>query len=210
MTAENIYDAVANPLRYSIDGKGYLLIEFSNTAIPPQMSDAMFMLQSAGYTLDHHPSRALPGGAGPAGDAGRVDAQRLPGPGDRRFACMGASARWPRPFPTSCWTATGFTFWPPTRTTPQWRPPHLKKGYDYVAHRAGVETARAALRHQSPRRRGRRALAPAARANRPVGARAAQVSSQKILRAQPRRLTAKPSDAPGSGKPGFFKRIFGR
>jgi protein-tyrosine phosphatase len=102
-------------LRYSIDGKGYLLIEFPNTAIPPQMNDAMFMLQSAGYTLIvTHPER-YPACSG-AGDAGRVDAQ----------GCLvqvtasslyGRFGKMARPFPTSCWSATGFTFWPPTRTT---------------------------------------------------------------------------------------------
>jgi protein-tyrosine phosphatase len=58
MTAENVYEASANPFRFSIDGKGYLLIEFSNTAIPPQISDAMFLLQSVGYKLIiTHPER---------------------------------------------------------------------------------------------------------------------------------------------------------
>ena len=47
LTADNILEAVMHPLRYSIDGKGYLLIEFPTFVIPPSMSEALFRLQSA-------------------------------------------------------------------------------------------------------------------------------------------------------------------
>ncbi len=141
MTAENIYDAAANPLRYSIDGKGYLLIEFADTSIPPQISDAMLMLQSAGYTLViTHPERysALLGQPEMLaewmrhGSLVQVTAGSLYG----RFGKMAEvfsnellERNWIHFLASDAHNLTG-------------RPPHLKRGYDYVVQKAGAETAR--------------------------------------------------------------------
>ncbi len=114
LTADNIVDAVVHPLRYSIDGKGYLLIEFPSHVIPPSMNEAMFRLQSAGYTLIvTHPERYpavlrqpdLLGEWMRNGCLVQVTAARS----------MGDSARRKRRLPMSCWSETGFTFWPPMR-----------------------------------------------------------------------------------------------
>jgi protein-tyrosine phosphatase len=210
MTAENVYDAVANPLRYSIDGKGYLLVEFSNTAIPPQISDAMFMLQSASYTLIiTHPER-YPAVLGQPemlaewirkGSLVQVTAGSLYG----RFGKMAEAfsnelleRNWIHFLATDAHSITG-------------RPPHLKKGYDYVAHRAGVETAhRLCVTNPQAAVAG----APWPPQPEPLGLweRVPMKFHAKKFAAPPARgAYADPSgDAPNSAKPSLFKRLFGR
>ena len=55
---ENIVDAIANPGRYSINGTQYLLIEFSDYGIPPNVAELLFQFTSRGMVpIVTHPER---------------------------------------------------------------------------------------------------------------------------------------------------------
>jgi protein-tyrosine phosphatase len=140
MSAENVFDALANYPRYAINGSEYLLIEFPNMFIPTNMTDTLRRLQSAGYALIiAHPERYPALHAKP-----QMLAQWM------RIGCLtqvtagslyGRFGKAARGFANEMLARDWIHLLATDAHNIEWRPPHMKKDYEYVANRAGVETA---------------------------------------------------------------------
>ena len=203
LNADNIEDALHNFPRYSINGKGYLLVEFSELAIPPQLTDALHRLKAAGYTnIITHPERNPIIVRHPQmladwirmGCLVQVTTSSLYG----RF---GNSAE---TFSNELLDRNWIHIIATDAHNPQWRPPHMKKAYEYIASRAGEETARR-LCVENPRAAFEGTKLP--RQPEAIGV----WDSQPIKFGESGKSHARHANGSGEKKPGgFLSRLFGK
>ena len=214
LSAKNIADAQDHPLKYSINGKGYLLIEFPNMTIAPQLDEAIFRLQAVGYTpIVTHPERnsVLQRQPEMLADWMRRDCL-VQVTGAALYGRFGHAAE---AFSNELLERNWIHFLATDAHHPQRRPPHLKKAYDHVAQRFGEETAqRLCIANPLAAIEG----APWPAQPEPLG-----LWEHVPLKFDPRRYApaAKPAprktspaqngkDAPKTGTRGFWDRLFAR
>jgi protein-tyrosine phosphatase len=140
LSVDNIFAALKNPLHYSINGKGYLMVEFPNQVIGTQFDEALFKLQAAGYTIVvTHPERYPAVQSRPEMLANWVRrGMLLQITSSSLYGRFGAAAE---ALSNELLDRDWVHFLATDGHRVNWRPPHLKKGYEYVRDRKGEETA---------------------------------------------------------------------
>lgn len=140
MTYENINDAKAHPDRYSINGKGYLMVEVPDYGLPAQLTETFYQLQLAGMVpVLTHPERNptlqedhdriaewLRGGVLMQVTAGSVLGRM--GRKAQRTAHALLERRWVHFLATDAHNTTT-------------RPPEMRAAYEHVADRYGADYA---------------------------------------------------------------------
>jgi len=148
LSYENVEAATADPARFALNQKHYLLVEFADFALPPFLDQALARLQQVGLKLIvTHPERNPLVRAAPdrlrgwieSGCYAQITGQSLTG----RFG------------PTAQRAALGYLdrgwvhFVASDAHNVGRRPPRLRQAYDLVAARRGPQAARA-LFHNNP------------------------------------------------------------
>jgi protein-tyrosine phosphatase len=207
MNVENIEDALAHPFRYSINGKGYLLIEFPDMLIPHQLTNALSRLRKAGYTLIiTHPERNPVLQQDPEALAEWMrDGCLVQVTSASLYGRFGRNAK---AFADALLERNWIHFLASDAHHPEWRPTHLKKGYDYVAQKAGVETAQR-LYVSNPCAAVEGAKWPAQ--PEPFGLwQGVPLDFEPKPESRVRPRNRDRSDAEKAGEKGFWKRLFSR
>lgn len=140
LSFENIEDAKKNPTKYTINGKRYLLVEFADLSIPPQMMQVFYEFQLAGMQpIITHPERNLTIQKSPqrldewlkAGCLAQVTASSLTG----RFGRSAMS------FAQRLLDENKIHFLATDAHNLESRPPRMREAYEFVARRCGSEMA---------------------------------------------------------------------
>ena len=201
MLADNVAEATAHPLRYSIDGKGYLLIEFENQVIAPGMEQAMFALRSAGYKLViTHPERYPVVQRHPELLATWMRQDCLVQV--TAASLYGRFGRAAEALSNELLERNWIHFIASDAHHPRFRPPHLKRAYNYVRDRKGEEMAqRLFVTNPQAAVEG----APLSPQERPEG-----LWEERPLKFKARASASKGTAPAAAAKPagGFWRRLF--